>query len=71
MKANPTLCRAIAAPLSRIGDTVQSAFDKAKSGDASGLDDVQSAVTSVSSSSEKDGVDITENDNPDLNSVPS
>ncbi|MBE7160889.1 MAG: hypothetical protein INR72_06545 [Williamsia herbipolensis] len=71
VKANPTLCRTIAAPLARIGDTVQSAFDKAKSGDASGLDDVQSAVTSVSSSSKKDGVDITENDNPDLNSVPS
>lgn len=71
VKANPTLCRAIAAPLARIGDTVQSAFDKVKSGDASGIDGVESAITSVSSSSKKDGVDITENDNPDLNSAPS
>ncbi|MEH3156522.1 MAG: hypothetical protein PGN29_14695 [Gordonia paraffinivorans] len=71
VKDNPTLCRAIAAPLARIGDTVQTAFDKAKSGDASGIDSVQSAVSSVSDSSKKDGVDITENDNPDLNSVPS
>lgn len=71
VKANPTLCRAIAAPLARVGATVQSAFDKAKSGDASGIDSVQSAVTSVSDSSKRDGVDITENDNPDLNSVPS
>lgn len=71
VKANPTLCRAIAAPLARIGDTVQAAFDKVKSGDASGIDGVESAITSVSSSSKKDGVDITENDNPDLNSAPS
>lgn len=71
VKANPTLCRAIAAPLARIGDTVQAAFDKAKSGDASGIDGVQSAVSAVSDSSKRDGVDITENDNPDLNSVPS
>jgi hypothetical protein len=71
VRANPILCRAIAAPLARIGDTVQAAFDKAKSWDTSGLDDVQSAVTSVTGSSKKDGVDITENDNPDLTSVPS
>lgn len=71
VKANPTLCRTIAAPLARIGDTVQSAFDKAKSGDAGGIDAVESAITSVSSSSKKDGVDITENDDPDLSSTPS
>ncbi|GAA2059219.1 hypothetical protein [Williamsia deligens] len=71
VKANPTLCRAIAAPLARIGDTVQAAFDKVKSGDASGIDGVESAISSVSSSSKKDGVDITENENPDLTSTPS
>jgi hypothetical protein len=36
VKANPTLCKAIAAPLGKIGDAVQAAFDKLKTGDASG-----------------------------------
>ncbi len=47
VKANPTLCKAIAAPLAKIGDTVQGAFDKAKSGDTSGLEDVNTAIGSV------------------------
>jgi hypothetical protein len=70
VKANPTLCKAIAAPLGKIGDGVQSAFDKLKSGDASGVTSVNSLVSSVEGSSSKDGVAITENDNPDLTSTP-
>lgn len=70
VKANPTLCKAIAAPLAKVGDTVQAAFDKIKGGDASGLTDVNSQISSVSGSSAKDGVPITENDNPDLTSTP-
>jgi len=70
VKANPTLCKAIAAPLGKIGDGVQSAFDKLKSGDASGVTSVNALVSSVEGSSGKDGVAITENDNPDLSSTP-
>jgi hypothetical protein len=70
VKANPTLCKAIAAPLGKIGDTVQAAFDKLKGGDASGITDANSAVASVEGTSAKDGVPITENDNPDLTSTP-
>jgi hypothetical protein len=71
VKANPTLCKAIAAPLGKIGDTVQAAFDKLKSGDASGVTDVNSQISSVEGTSNKDGVAITENDNPDLTATPS
>jgi hypothetical protein len=70
VKANPTLCKAIAAPLGKIGDTVQAAFDKLKSGDASGVTNVNSLVSSVEGTSKTDGVPITENDNPDLTSTP-
>lgn len=66
VKANPTLCKAIAAPLAKIGDTVQDAFDKVKGGDASGVDSVNSAISSITSSSSKNGVDITEDDNPNI-----
>ncbi len=70
VKANPTLCKAIAAPLGKIGDTVQGAFDKLKGGDASGIDQANSAISTVERTSSKDGVAITENDNPDLSSTP-
>jgi hypothetical protein len=70
VKANPTLCKAIAAPLASIGDSVQGAFDKLKGGDASGLTNVNSSISSVEGNSSKDGVAITENDNPDLTSTP-
>ena len=70
VKANPTLCKAIAAPLGKIGDTVQAAFDKLKTGDASGITSANSLISSVEGTSAKDGDPITENDNPDLTSTP-
>ncbi|WP_445183382.1 hypothetical protein ACTXG6_33460 [Pseudonocardia sp. Cha107L01] len=70
VKANPTLCKAIAAPLGKIGDTVQAAFDKLKTGDASGITGANSLISSVEGTSAKDGDPITENDNPDLTSTP-
>jgi hypothetical protein len=70
VKANPTLCKAIAAPLGKIGDTVQAALDKLKGGDASGITAANSAIASVEGTSAKDGVPITENDNPDLSATP-
>lgn len=70
VKANPTLCKAIAAPLGKIGDGVQSAFAKLKSGDSSGIDNINGLVSSVSGTSKKDGVDIVEDENPDLAATP-
>ena len=66
VKANPTLCKAIAAPLGKIGNSMQAAFDKLKTGDASGVNDANSLVSTVEGTSQKDGVAITENDNPNL-----
>jgi len=71
VKANPTLCKAIAAPLAKIGDSVQSALDKLKGGDASGVTDVNSLISNVESTSSKDGAPITENEDADLTSTPS
>ncbi|WP_051342578.1 hypothetical protein [Pseudonocardia spinosispora] len=70
VKANPTLCKAIAAPLGKIGDGVKAALDKLKTGDASGVTSVNGLVSQVSDTSSKDGVAITENDDPDLTSTP-
>jgi hypothetical protein len=70
VKANPTLCKAIAAPLAKIGDSVQSALDKLKSGDASGITDTNSLISSVEDSSSKGGAPITENEDADLTSTP-
>jgi hypothetical protein len=71
VKASPALCKAIAAPLANIGNGVKAAFDKLKGGDASGITDVNSAISSVEGTSKKDGVEITENENADLTSNPS
>jgi hypothetical protein len=71
VKANPTLCKAIAQPLAAIGDNVQAAVDKLKTGDASGINQVNSQVSSVEGSSAKHGDPITENNNPNIAATPS
>lgn len=70
-KANPTLCKSISVPLGKLGDTVQSAFDKLKGGDNSGVDGLNSLISQTESTSAKDGVQITENENGDLTKSPS
>lgn len=70
VQADPTLCKSIIAPLDKIGDTVQSAFDKLKGGDASGLTDLNSSIGSIESTSQKDGVAIQEDDNADIAKQP-
>jgi predicted small lipoprotein YifL len=71
VKANPTLCKVVAAPLAKVGDTVKSAFDRLKGGDASGITDLSSTITSIEGTSKGNGVDIAENDNANLASKPS
>jgi len=70
VQADPTLCKAIIAPLDKIGDTVQAAFDKLKGGDASGITDLNSSISAVESTSQHDGVAIQENENADLSKRP-
>jgi hypothetical protein len=70
VKANPTLCRNIAAPLASIGNDVQGAVDKLKGGDTDALSRVDSTITSAESASSKGGAPIVEDDNPDVTSTP-
>ncbi|HEY2226122.1 hypothetical protein [Actinomycetospora sp.] len=70
VKANPTLCRSIAAPLASIGNDVQGAVDKLKGGDASSLSRVDSTITSAEGASSKGGVPVVEDADPDLTSTP-
>ncbi len=70
VQADPTLCKAIIAPLDKLGDTVQAAFDKLKGDDASGITDLNSSIGSIESTSQKDGVAIQEDENADLTKKP-
>lgn len=70
VQADPTLCKAIIAPLDKIGDTVQAAFDKLKGGDTSGITDLNSSISAVESTSQHDGVAIQEDENADLTKRP-
>jgi len=68
VKANPTLCRAIAAQLSNLGDSISGAVSKLKTGDTSGIEQANSSISSIASSSSKNGVTVKENENANLNS---
>lgn len=70
-KANPTLCKTISAPLGKLGDTVQSAFDKLETGDSSGVDGLNTLISQTEDTSKSQGVQITENENGDLSKSPS
>lgn len=70
VKADPALCHAIAAPLASIGNGVQGAVDRLKGGDASGVDGINTAISSTESASGRDGAPITEDENGDLTSTP-
>lgn len=70
-KANPTLCKTISAPLGKLGDTVQSAFDKLKGGDDSGITGLNSLIGQTENTSKGQGVEITENEDGDLTKSPS
>ena len=65
--ANPTLCKAIAAPLRSVGDGVSAAVTKLKGGDSSGITVIQSTVGAVESNSSANGTAVTENPNAPLN----
>ncbi|WP_235916164.1 hypothetical protein [Antrihabitans cavernicola] len=70
VKASPALCKAIAAPLAKLGDTLEASFDKLKNGDASGITDANSLISSIETSSSQNGDPIKEDDNADISSNP-
>ncbi len=64
--ANPTLCKAIAAPLRSVGDDISGAVSKLKGGDPSGITAIQNTVASVESQSSSNGTTVQEDPNAPL-----
>lgn len=64
--ANPLLCRAIGAPLRTVGTDIQAAVSKLKGGDASGLNTIQTTISSVEGKAATDGAAVTEDPNAPL-----
>jgi len=60
VKANPTLCKVLIAPLSEVADKFTAMKSKVPAGDTTSLDTVNSSLSSISSTSAKDGAPITE-----------
>lgn len=63
---SPALCKLIVSPLRTVSETVQAAVSKLKTGDASGVGSVESAISQVESQASSQGASITENDNAPL-----
>lgn len=66
VKANPTLCKTLAAPLAKIGDGISGVVSKLKGGDTSGITDAQNSITSLEGQAANAGTTITENPNASI-----
>ncbi len=60
VKANPTLCRVLAAPLNKLAVTFDGLGTRLKHGDTSGVSDANSQIAGISAVSAKGGAPITE-----------
>lgn len=60
MKASPALCKALAAPLRKLGDGFSAIATKIKGGDSRGVDDTNAQISMVTSASAAGGTPITE-----------
>lgn len=66
VKANPTLCNTLAAPLTNLSDTISGAVSKLKGGDTSGLTAAEQGISSIESAATKGGAAITEDANASI-----
>jgi hypothetical protein len=66
VKANPTLCKTIAAPLQAVGDKISGVVNSLKGGDTSGVSGIQQSVQQAEAKASAAGTKITENANPPL-----
>jgi hypothetical protein len=66
VKANPTLCKAIAAPLQDVSDKISAAVSSLKGGDASGISGIEQTVQSVEGKASTAGSAIQEDANAPL-----
>lgn len=67
-KASPALCKVLAAPLAAVGNKVQDAYARLRSGDTSGVSALQSSISSIESQAARAGDTITERTDVDPNS---
>lgn len=67
VKANPTLCKTLAAPLAKIGDGIGGVVTKLKGGDTSGITDAQNSISSLEGAAASGGATITEDPNASIN----
>ncbi len=65
-KANPTLCKVIAAPLQAVGDKISGAVTALKGGDTSGIGGVEQSVQDVKNKAASTGTAIADNPNAPL-----
>ncbi len=63
VKANPTLCKLIAQPLSDLSDKLTAIGTKIRTGDTTGIADANTAITAVEAKSKAAGTAIQENTN--------
>ena len=69
VKANPTLCKLVAAPLAKVGNEISGAVTKLKGGDPSGIQDANTSITSIESAAASKGAAVKEDVNPKLTST--
>lgn len=69
VRANPTLCKLIAAPLAKVGDEISGAVTKLKGGDPSGIKDANTSIASIESAAASQGAAVKEDINPNLTST--
>ncbi len=62
VKANPSLCKGIAAPLAKVGDGISGAVTKLKGGDPIGIEDANSSISSIKDSAARKGTTVKEDD---------
>lgn len=68
VKANPTLCKLVAAPLAKVGGDISGAVSKLKGGDPSGIKDANTSIAGIESAATSQGVAVKEDANPNLTS---
>lgn len=61
VRANPTLCKTLAAPLATVADTISGVLTKFEGGDTSGIQDTEKAVAGITSAVSQGGAAIVEN----------
>jgi len=58
VKANPTLCKAISAPLMQVRDSISGAVSQLRNGDVSGIEALNGVVGGIQGKASRNGVSI-------------